>query len=208
MQYLLHYPDVILKLVGQHLLITLGALLVSVVIALPLGWLLYQHKKLADVVMGILGFIYTIPSIALMIFIIPFLGLNAKTVIAAIVLYCQVILVRNVLAGLKGIDPAVLEAARGMGMDRWQIAWKVQLPLALPVILAGARIAAVVSVAIATVGAKFGSGGLGVLLFDGIAQAGRYDKIWIGAILVGLIAFLLNRGLLAIEKRFTVRQNA
>ncbi|MEN6481138.1 MAG: ABC transporter permease [Anaerolineaceae bacterium] len=208
MQYLLHYPDVILKLVGQHLLITLGALLVSVVIALPLGWLLYQHKKLADVVMGILGFIYTIPSIALMIFIIPFLGLNAKTVIAAIVLYCQVILVRNVLAGLKGIDPAVLEAARGMGMDRWQIAWKVQLPLALPVILAGVRIAAVVSVAIATVGAKFGSGGLGVLLFDGIAQAGRYDKIWIGAILVGLIAFLLNRGLLAIEKRFTVRQNA
>lgn len=208
MQYLLHYPDVILKLVGQHLLITLGALLVSVVIALPLGWLLYQHKKLADVVMGILGFIYTIPSIALMIFIIPFLGLNAKTVIAAIVLYCQVILVRNVLAGLKGIDPAVLDAARGMGMDRWQIAWKVQLPLAMPVILAGVRIAAVVSVAIATVGAKFGSGGLGVLLFDGIAQAGRYDKIWIGAILVGLIAFLLNRVLLAIEKRFTVRLNA
>jgi osmoprotectant transport system permease protein len=129
--------------------------------------------------------------------------LNARSVIVALVVYCQIILVRNVLAGLDSIDPAILEAARGMGMNSWQIAWRVQLPLALPVILAGMRIAGVVAVAIATVGAKFGAGGLGTLLFDGIAQAGRTDKILTGGLLVGVLAFLLNRALLALEHRFT-----
>ena len=98
-----------------------------------------------------------------------------------------------------------MEAARGMGLSIWQIAWKVQLPLALPVILAGVRIATVVVVAIATIGAKFGAGGLGTLLFDGIAQAGRMDKIWTGAIIVGLIAIGLNRLVILFENKVTIR---
>ena len=92
-----------------------------------------------------------------------------------------------------------MEAARGMGMNGWQRWWQIQVPLVLPIFLAGVRIAAVVSVAIATIGAKFGAGGLGVLLFEGIAQAGRYDKIWAGAIAVSLLAFALNTSLLALE---------
>jgi osmoprotectant transport system permease protein len=140
-----------------------------------------------------------------MIILIPFFGLNAKTVIVALVLYSQIILLRNVLAGLRGIDPAIIEAAEGMGMSPIQMAWKVQFPLALPVILAGVRLAAVVSVAIATIGAKFGSGGLGVLLFDGLAQAGRMDKIWIGAIAVAIMAFGFNRGLQILERKVTVK---
>ncbi|NMB89084.1 MAG: ABC transporter permease [Chloroflexi bacterium] len=179
------------------------ALAIASGIALPLGWLLFYHRRLAGPVLGVLGILYTIPSIALIIFLIPFFGLNARSVIVALVVYCQIILVRNVLAGLDSIDPAILEAARGMGMNSWQIAWRVQLPLALPVILAGMRIAGVVAVAIATVGAKFGAGGLGTLLFDGIAQAGRTDKILTGGLLVGVLAFLLNRALLALEHRFT-----
>jgi osmoprotectant transport system permease protein len=194
----------ILTLLAQHIGISLGALVVATLIALPLGWLLHYQRWLATPVLGLLGVIYTIPSIALIIFLIPIFGLNAESVIVALVLYAQIIMVRNVLAGLDGIDPAVIESAHGMGMNFWQLAWRVQLPLALPVILAGLRIAGIVCVAIATIGAKFGSGGLGVLLFNGIALGGRMDMIWTGAILVGLLAFAINQALKSLEKRFTL----
>jgi osmoprotectant transport system permease protein len=115
------------------------------------------------------------------------------------VIYTQVILVRSLTVGLQSIKPSVLEAARGMGMNPWQRWWQVQVPLILPIFLAGLRIAAIVAVAIATIGAKFGAGGLGTLLFDGIAQAGRYDKIWAGAIVVSLLAFALNGAILLLE---------
>jgi osmoprotectant transport system permease protein len=203
MQYLLNNYGIVLNLLLRHLQISLGALLAAVAIALPLGWFLSSHRRWIGPVLGFLGVIYTIPSIALIILLIPFFGLNARSVMVALVLYAQVILVRNVIVGLDGIDPAVLEAARGMGMSQKQIAWKVQMPLALPVILAGVRIAGVVAVAIATLGAKFGAGGLGTLLFDGIAQAGRTDKIFLGALLVAILALAFNWLLLRLERRFT-----
>jgi len=178
---------------------------ISILIALPLGWYLQRSPRLSKIVLGIFGVIYTIPSIALMIILIPFFGLNSKTVMISLILYSQIILLRNVISGLEAIDPALMEAARGMGLSIWQTAWKVQLPLALPVILAGVRIATVVVVAIATIGAKFGAGGLGTLLFDGIAQAGRMDKIWTGAIIVGLIAIGLNRLVILFENKVIVR---
>jgi osmoprotectant transport system permease protein len=201
MTYLLQNWTVVLSLMLAHLWITATALLISLALALPLGWLLHRFRAAAGPVMGLLGVIYTIPSIALIILLIPFLGLNARSVIAALILYNQVVLVRNILAGLDQIDPAVVEAARGMGMNRWQLAWKVEFPLALPYLLAGMRVAIVVSIAIATIGARFGAGGLGVLLFDGIAQAGRMDKIWIGALSVGLLAGLASWALAALERR-------
>ncbi|MCA9941071.1 MAG: ABC transporter permease subunit, partial [Anaerolineales bacterium] len=140
------------------------ALLISTVIALPLGLLLARYRRLATIVLGILGTLYTIPSIALLILLLPLFGLNQRSVIAALVIYTQIILVRNIVAGLQGISPAMIEAANGMGMNSWQRWWLVQFPLALPVILAGMRIAAVVATAIATIGAKFSAGGLGTLL--------------------------------------------
>lgn len=200
MSYLFDYPDVVLGLFLDHLWLTALTLVIAGAIALPLGWLAHRYRRLAWLVQGVFGVVYTIPSIALMILLIPWLGLSVTTVTVALVLYSQIILVRNTLAGLAGIDPAVMEAARGMGMNFWQIARRVQLPLALPVILAGVRLAAVVTVAIATIGAKFGAGGLGTLLFDGIAQ-NRMDKIWIGALAVALLAFALNRGLQVVERR-------
>ncbi|HML40242.1 MAG TPA: ABC transporter permease [Bellilinea sp.] len=206
MSFFLNNIPTILRLAGQHLLLSLTPLFISTLIALPLGWYLQRHPRLAGPVLGFFGVVYTIPSIALMILLIPLLGLNQRTVIAALILYTQIILLRNVLAGLNGIDPAVMEAARGMGMNALQIAWRVQLPLALPVILAGVRLAAVVSIAIATIGAKFGAGGLGTLLFDGLAQAGRMDKIWIGALSVAALAFLFNDGLQRLERRTSYRE--
>ena len=203
MSYILHNPGVVFTLTLQHLAMTGLALLVALALALPTGILIAPHRRLAMLVMGALGILYTIPSIALIILLIPIFGLNATSVIVALVIYAQIILVRNVVAGLQAIDAAILEAARGMGMNGWQIWWRIELPLALPVILAGVRIAAVVATGIATIGAKFSAGGLGRLLFEGIAQAGRYDKIWAGAIAVGILALALNSGLSALERAFT-----
>lgn len=202
MTYLFGNFDIVLGLAGQHLKLTMVSLIIASAFALPLGWWLYRFPKISAAVLGVFGVVYTIPSIALMIFLIPVFGLNERTVMAALVLYSQIILLRNVLAGLSSIDAAIVEAAKGMGMSALQIAWKIQLPLALPVILAGLRLAAVVTIAIATIGAKFGAGGLGVLLFDGLAQAGRMDKIWIGALSVALMAFVFNRGVMSLENRF------
>ena len=203
MGYLLNHPEVILRLTGQHLYMTVVSLLIATLIALPLSGVLLRNERLASVVLGILGVFYTIPSIALLILLLPIFGLNQTAVIAALVIYTQIILVRNMVTGLKGVPEPTLEAAKGVGMNVWQRWTKVQLPLALPVILAGVRIAAVVAVAIATIGAKFGAGGLGTLLFDGIAQ-NRYDKIVAGSVVVALLAFVLNRLLIAAEDHFDV----
>jgi len=201
MNYLLNNFDTVLALTGEHLTMIGIALLISIVIALPLGVLLARSPRLATFIVGLLGILYTIPSIALLILLLPIFSLNQRTVIAALVIYTQIILVRNTITGLQGVPAVMLEAARGMGMNGWQRWWQVQFPLALPVILAGVRIATVVAIGIATIGAKFSAGGLGVLLFEGIAQ-NRYDKIVGGSRVIALLALVLNRLLLVMEAYF------
>lgn len=198
MRYLVTQPGAVWELLLQHLFMTGTALLIGLLIALPVGLLITRYRQLAVPIMGVLGVLYTIPSLALLILLLPIFGLNQRSVIVALVIYTQVILVRNIVAGLNGIDPAILEAARGMGMNAWQRWWRVQFPLALPVILAGVRIAAIVSIGIAAIGAKFGAGGLGVLLFDGISQ-NRDDKIYAGVIVLALLALIVNFGIIALE---------
>ena len=182
----------------QHLQMTGGALSIAVMAAVPLALLVTHVRWLNVPVMGVLGVLYTVPSLALIIFLVPIFGLNAQSVIMAIVLYTQVILVRNLSVGLDSINPAVLEAARGMGMNGWQRWWRIQAPLILPIFIAGVRLAAIIAIAIATIGAKFNAGGLGALLFEGI-QTSRYDKIWAGAIAVALLALAINIALLGLE---------
>ena len=202
MSYLWRNPDVVLRLLGEHLYMTGVSLIVSIAIALPLSLLLYRRQRLSTLVMGILGIFYTIPSIALIILLIPVFGLNATSVIVALIIYTQVMLVRNFTAGLQAVDAVVLEAARGMGMSPAQIWWRVQLPLALPVMLAGVRIAAVVAVAVTAVGAKFGPAVWARSSSRGVTQSGRYDKIWAGAISVSALALVINWGLARLEERF------
>ena len=199
MSYIIKNPGIVWDLLLQHLQMTSLALLIAVLVALPLALLITRYRWLSVPVIGTLGTLYTIPSLALIILLVPVFGLNSNSVIVAIAIYAQVILVRSVTVGLQSIQPAVLSAARGMGMNAWQRWWRVQVPLIMPIFLAGLRIAAIVGIAIATIGAKFGAGGLGVLLFEGIAQTGRYDKIWAGAIAVAVLAFVINGALLALE---------
>jgi osmoprotectant transport system permease protein len=199
--YIIESPDVVWELLLGHLFMVGMALLIGLLIALPIGILLTRYRQLTVVIMGTLGTLYTIPSLAMLILLLPLFGLNKQSVIVALVIYVQVILVRNIVTGLQSVSPAILEASRGMGMNAWQRWWRIQVPLALPVILAGVRIAAVVAIGIAAIGAKFGAGGLGDLLFDGIAQ-NRNDKIYAGVIALGLLALLVNFGIMMLERRF------
>lgn len=203
MDYIFKNPVTVLQLLLEHLFVVGIALGIAILISLPVSLLILRSKRLTNLVIGVFSTLYTIPSIALIILLIPLTGLNEWSVILALIFYVQVILVRNNVAALNGIDPAIIEAARGMGMNRREIWWRVQLPLALPVMLAGIRIAAIVAIGIATVGAKFNAGGLGRLLFDGIAQTGRYDKIWAGAIAVAALALAANLALVALERHFS-----
>ncbi len=199
MSYILNNPGLVWQLTQEHLSMLGITLSIAVVLALPIALLIHQVRWLTIPIMGLLSTLYTVPSLALIILLVPFFGLNARSVIVAMVLYTQVILVRHLSVGLRSIKPAILEAAKGMGMNLWQRWWQVQVPLMLPIFLAGLRLAAIVAIAIATIGAKFGAGGLGTLLFDGIAQAGRYDKIWAGSLAVGSLALLVNTALLGLE---------
>lgn len=199
MSYIIKNPGIVWDLLLEHLQMTSLALLIAVLVALPLSLLITRYRWLSVPVMGTLGTLYTVPSLALIILLVPLFGLNSNSVVVAIAIYAQVILVRNITVGLQSIKPEILEAARGMGMNLWQRWVRVQVPLILPIFLAGLRLAAIVGIATATIGAKFGAGGLGVLLFDGIAQAGRYDKIWAGAIAVAILAFVINGALLTLE---------
>ena len=137
MSYLLKNPVQVWILLLQHVQMTGLALAVAVLVALPLALLVCRYRWLTVPVLGSLGILYTIPSLALIILLVPLFGLNARSVIVAMVLYTQVILVRNLVVGLQSIRPAVLEAARGMGMNPWQRWWRVQVPLVLPIFWRG-----------------------------------------------------------------------
>jgi osmoprotectant transport system permease protein len=151
-------------------------------------------------VLGALGVIYTIPSLSLFVLLIPLFGLGAVPAVIALVAYAQLVLVRNVVVGLTGIDPAVVEAARGMGMSGWQRFAQVELPLTLPLLLAGARVATLSIIGIGTIAAFINAGGLGQLLFEGVATGNR-DKIVAGALAVSALAIGANALLRLLERR-------
>lgn len=200
--YLVRNPGTVWPLFVQHLVLTGLALLISLLIAGPLSVLVARVERLRGPVLGVLGVIYTIPSLALFVLLIPFTGLGATSATIALVAYAQLVLVRNMLIGLTTIDPAIIEAARGMGMSGWQRFIRVELPLALPLTLAGTRLAALSIIAIGTVAAYINAGGLGRLLFDGVATGNR-GKIVAGSLVVSLLAVLVNLILRYFERRAT-----
>ena len=191
MSYLVsHFGEVAMRF-GQHLSMTLLALAIALLIALPLGILITRIKRLERPVMAVLGILYTIPSLALLVLLIPIVGLGLKNAVIVLVIYAQVILVRNIVVGLNGVEPAVVEAARGMGMNAWQRLLRVEMPLALPIILAGIRIATVTIIGIGAVAALINAGGIGRILFDGVSQNNE-QKIIAGSIAAAFLAGLAN----------------
>ena len=202
MRYLINNFDVVALRFGEHLRLTGSALLIALLIALPLGILINRVKWLENPVMSVLNVFYTIPSLALLVLLVPFLGLGATTATVVLVLYAQVILVRNIVVGLNGVNPDIVEAARGMGMNGWQRFIRIELPLALPVIVAGVRIAAVTIIGIATVAALINAGGLGRILFEGVSRRSP-DRIIAGSLAAAALAALANGLLRLLEWRAT-----
>ncbi|NYJ06072.1 ABC transporter permease [Petropleomorpha daqingensis] len=188
----------ILRYLGEHVRLTIAAVVIGALIALPLALLARRSRWLAGPVLGVSTIVYTIPSLALFAVLTPFTGLSVTTVLIGLVAYSLVILVRNFLAGLMAVPEDVREAARGMGYGKVRLFVQVELPLAVPAFMAGLRIATVSTVALATVGVIVGHGGLGQLIVGGFnANFYRAEIVTgaLGCVLLALFADLLLAGL-------------
>jgi osmoprotectant transport system permease protein len=194
MRYIIEHPDRMLELTQEHLRLVAISILVAMAIGIPLGILVTRLRWLEGSVITTTGVLYTVPSLALFAILMPFTGLGPTTVIVALVLYSLLAIVRNTVAGIDDVPSAALDAARGMGMTSSQRLMFVELPLALPVIMAGVRVATVAAVGIATVGALLGAGGLGRLIFEGISRMNT-DRIVAGAVGASILALVADWGL-------------
>ncbi len=176
---------------GIHASLTVQAVLIALAIAFPLAVLAQQVTWLSSPVLGTAGVLYTVPSFALFALLAPFTGIGRTTVLIGLVMYALLVLVRNILIGLRGVDRDVVNAARGLGYGRWRLLVGVELPNALPSIVAGLRIATVSTVALTTVGVVVGYGGLGQLMFRGF-QSNYRAQIATSSILCIALALVLD----------------
>jgi len=167
----------ITEALGQHVTLTLQAVAIAALVALPLALVAFRRPRLAGPVLGLTGVLYTIPSLALFALLYPLLRDRRETVLVGLVMYALLVLVRNALVGLQGVDPAVVDAARGLGMGPLRTLLTVQLPNALPAIVTGLRLATVTTVALATIGVVVGYGGLGQLMYRGFASQYRAEIV-------------------------------
>jgi osmoprotectant transport system permease protein len=196
--YVVDNWDTIMGYLGEHVRLTIGAVLIGSLIALPLALLARRSRLLGGAVLGFSTIVYTIPSLAMFAFVFPFTGLTTTTVLIGLTAYSLVILVRNFLVGLQGVPDDVQEAARGMGYGNLRRFVQIELPLALPAFMAGLRIATVSTVALVTVGVLVGHGGLGQLIYGGFNANFYRAEIVTGAVacvLLALVADLLLAGL-------------
>ncbi|RZK15277.1 MAG: ABC transporter permease subunit, partial [Pedobacter sp.] len=190
-QFMVEQSDKLLNQTLQHLGLTFISLLFAVLIGLPLGILIARKRKLSGSVLGFAGILQTIPSIALLGFMIPLLGIGAKPAIVALLIYALLPIIRNTYTGIVGVDSNVREAAKAMGMSTRQILFKVELPMAMPVILAGIRTATVINVGVATLASYIAAGGLGEFIFGGISL-NNTNMILAGAIPAAVLAIVLD----------------
>jgi osmoprotectant transport system permease protein len=203
--FVITHPAEIFSRTLEHLLLVGTAMFVAVLIGIPLGIALVRRQRLRRWVLGLANVIQTIPSLALFGFLIPvpFLGgIGARTAIVALALYALLPILYNTCTGIAGVDPAVIESARGMGMTPAQILWGVELPLSMGVIIAGVRVAMVICIGVATIAAAIGAGGLGVFIFRGVAMVSN-AVILAGAIPAALLAIIADFSLTLLEHKLT-----
>ncbi len=186
----------------EHLHLTLLAVAIGMLISLPLGVFAYRHGRAYGPTTALTGLLYTIPSVALFAFLVPYTGLTTTTAEIGLVSYTLLILIRNVVAGLSSVGPEVKEAGLGMGLSKRQMLWRVELPLALPVIVAGVRLATVTTVGLVTVAAVIGKGGLGYFILTGLRRFDSAQSFW-GAALSVALAIAMDALLLGAERAVT-----
>jgi osmoprotectant transport system permease protein len=204
-QFMLQNRAEVLGLTLEHLWLVVISTGLAVLVGIPLGVLITRRRWLQKPILGGANIIQTIPSLALFGFLLPapWIGARAdRLAILALMLYALLPLIRNTYAGIKGVDPAVVEAGRGMGLTDRQLLFQVELPLALGVIIAGVRVATVISVGLATIAAAIGAGGLGEYIFRGLAMVNN-SVILAGAIPAALMALAADVGLGWLERKLS-----
>ena len=194
--------DLITEAFLQHIYLSFLALAIGILIALPTGILVARHRRFAEPIIGVTAILQTIPSLALFGLLVPLIGIGSKTALIALVIYALLPIIRNTYAGLTGADESIIEAGRGMGMTPNQILKKIELPIALPVIMAGIRTATVLTVGIATLATFVGAGGLGDVIYRGL-QSYNNALVLAGAIPVALLAIMFDFLLKWVEKKVT-----
>lgn len=180
-----------LELLIQHLQISLISILFAIVIGLIFGIITSEYQESSKIIMGMVNFIYTIPSISLLGFLIPLSGIGDTTAIIALTIYALLPMVRNTYTGLTNINPLLLEAATGMGSTKFQILYKIKLPLAIPVIVAGIRNMAVMTISLSGIASFIGAGGLGVAIYRGITTNNKIMTI-AGSLLIAVLAMITD----------------
>jgi osmoprotectant transport system permease protein len=191
----------------EHVLISLTALAIAAAISLVLGIWAARRPRVFSATLAVTGALYTIPTLAFLALLIPLVGLGKTNVIIAMVAFSLVVMTRNVATGIRDVPAEIVEAAKGMGMNAWQVLARVELPLALPVIVAGLRIATVTVISVTTVGAYVNAGGLGTLIFNGIATD-HAPKIWTGALAACALAVAADLALARLERTLKRRRAA
>ncbi len=194
MWYLFEQPERVLELTLEHIRLVGISVFAATLIGIPLGVLCTRIRWLESPILNLSGILYTVPSLAFFAILIPFTGLGTSTATIALALYSLLAIVRNTVAGIDDVPPATLDAARGMGMNGRQRLFLVELPLAIPVIFAGIRVATVAAIGIAVIAAVIGAGGLGRLVFDGLQRLDT-DQVLAGAIVATLLALASDWGL-------------
>jgi len=198
-----HFDDVLIAL-GEHVAIALTALAIASVVSLAIGIWAAKNDRVYRFALAVSGFLYTIPTLAFLALLIPVVGLGKTNAIICMVAFSLMILIRNVATGIREVPEEVTDAARGMGMRAAEVLVRVELPLALPVIVAGLRIAAVTVISVTVVGAYVNAGGLGTLIFSGMSNDFA-PKIWTGAITACALAVAADLSLARLESRLRDR---
>lgn len=186
----------------DHISMSLIAVAFSCLVGIPLGVLITKNKKVADIILGIANVIQTIPSLALFAFMISIFGIGRTNAVFALFLYALLPIIKNTYIGIKNVDPAIREAATGMGMTKFQILYQVEMPLSVAVIMGGVRIATVTCIGVATIATLIGAGGLGDIIYQGIGMA-NLSMILAGATAAAVLALLADFILGIIEKKLT-----
>lgn len=195
-----HVPE-LLAAGREHVLLTVASVGLALLVAFPLAVLVRRYRVLMAPVLTVSGVLYTIPSLALISLLWPVFGLSPLTVIIALGVYALLVVLRNTVVGLDEVDPSVVDAARGMGMGRRAILWRVELPLALPTIIAGIRIATVSTVGLVTIGALVGYGGYGGLILSGFQQNFWHAQIFTATVACVLLASIFEVALHWVQHR-------
>lgn len=199
-EYMRKHPEKVLGALTEHIELVLSTLVISLAIACLLTLLAMRSERVSDALNNLFSVLYSVPSLALFALLIPVTGLGRTTAVIVLTLYNQYILLKNFTAGLRDVDPAVCEAAKGIGMTDMQILTKIRVPLARRAIFAGIRLAVVSTIGIGTIAASINAGGLGTLLFEGLRTINTPKILW-GSVLSALLAVSINRLLKMVEER-------